>query len=139
MSRMKPYPLELRQRIVAAVDQQAQTIEAVSVIFGVTERYVYQLLKLRRETGELAPLPHGGGAPAKLDAPKLHTLAALVAESPDATLEELRELLRRRCRVHVCVNTVWRALQQLKLTLKKSRAAPAKPARQSGRPSARNK
>lgn len=135
---MKPYPLELRQRIVTAVDQQAQTIAEIADLFGVTERYVYQLLRLRRENGDLAPLPHGGGARAKLDETKLGTLAALVAEFPDATLEELRELVRRRCRVKVCVNTVWRALQQLKLTLKKSRAAPAKPARKSAPPLARN-
>jgi len=83
-------------------------------------------------------LPHGGGAPAKLDEPKLLTLAALVAEFPDATLAELGELLRRRCRVKVCVNTVWRALQQIDFTLKKSPAAPAKPAPKSGRLLAKN-
>src|SRR5262245_12771753 len=48
---MTPYPLELRQRIVAAVDQQSHTIEEIATLFGVSERYVYQLLKLRRETG----------------------------------------------------------------------------------------
>jgi len=135
---MKPYPLELRQRLVEAVDQKAHTIEEIADLFGVTERYVYKLLRLRRETADLAPLPHGGGARAKLDAAKLGTLAELVAEFPDATLAELRELVRRRCRVQVCVNTVWRALQRLNVTLKKSPAAPAKPARQSGPPLARN-
>ncbi len=135
---MKPYPLELRQRIVAAVDQQAQTIAEIADLFGVTERYVYKLLWLRRETGDLAPLPHGGGAQAKLDEPKLRTLAALVAESPDATLEELRDGLRRRGRVQVCVNTVWRALQQLNLTLKKRPAGRAKPNRKSARSSAKS-
>jgi transposase len=64
---MKPHPLEFRQRIVAAVDQQEYTIEEVAALFGVSERYVYQLLKLRRETGDLSPLPHGGGAPPKDD------------------------------------------------------------------------
>lgn len=136
---MTPYPLELRQRIVAAVDQQTHTIEEVASLFGVSERYVYQLLKLRRESGDLAPLPHGGGAVAKLDEPKLLKLAELVAEFPDATLEELRELLRRRCRLSVSVNTVWRGLQQIDFTLKKSRAARAKPARMSEPPSAKNK
>ena len=42
---MKPHPLEFRQRIVAAVDQQEHTIEEVAALFGVSERYVYQLLK----------------------------------------------------------------------------------------------
>jgi transposase len=136
---MNPYPVELRQRIVAAVEQKSQTIEEIAEIFGVTERYVYKLLKLHREVGDLAPLPHGGGAQAKLNEAKLLKLAELVAEFPDATLEELRELLRRRCRLSVCVNTVWRALRQIDFTLKKSRAAPAKRALRNGRPLARNK
>ena len=63
---MKPHPVEFRQRIVAAVDQQEHTIEEVAALFGVSERYVYQLLKLRRETGDLSPLPHGGGAPGRV-------------------------------------------------------------------------
>lgn len=120
---MKPHPLEPRQRIVAAVDQQEHTIEEVAALFDVSERYVYQLLKLRRETGDLSPLPHGGGAVPKLDEAKLLELAGLVAEFPDATLDELRELLRRRCRVSVSINTVWRCLQQIDFTLKKSRRA----------------
>jgi len=135
---MKPYPLELRQRIVEAVDQQTHTIEEIAALFNVSERYVYQLLKLRRETGDLAPLPHGGGAHVKLDEAKLLKLAELVAQFPDATLDELRELLRRRCRVSVCLNTVWRGLRQIDFTLKKSPAGRAKPARKSGPPSARS-
>lgn len=135
---MKAYPQELRLRIVEAVDQQTRTIAEVADIFGVTERYVYKLRQLLRETGDLAPRPHGGGAAAKLDAAKLLKLTALVAEFPDATLAELRALVRRRCRVRVSLNTVWRALPQLDLTLKKSLAGRAKPARRNGPPSARN-
>ena len=131
---MNPYPLELRERLVAAVDQQCGTIEEIAELFSVTERYLYKLLKLRRETGDLTPQPHGGGAKAKLDETKLLKMGELLAEFPDATLEELRELLRRRCRVSVCTNTVWRAVQQLDFTLKKRPVAPEKPARKSARP-----
>jgi transposase len=105
---MKSFPLEFRQCIVEAVDQQYDTIEEIAALFGVTERYVYKLLKLRNETGDLAPRPHGGGAETKLHDRHLLKLAGLIAKFPDATLEELRELLRRRCRVSVCTNTVWR-------------------------------
>src|SRR5262244_1958080 len=136
---MKPHPLELRQRIVAAVDQQEHTIEEVAALFGVSERYVYQLLKLRRETGDLSPSPHGGGGPLKLDEAKLLELAGLVAEFPEATLDELRELLRRRCRINVSINPVWRGLQPIDFTLKKSHAGRAKPTRKSGPRSARHK
>lgn len=136
---MKPHPLELRKRIVAAVDQQEHTIAEVAALFSVSERYVYQLLKLRRETGDLSPLPHGGGAVPKLDEARLLDLAALVAEFPDATLDELRELLRRRCRLRVSLNTVWRGLQPIDFTLKKSPAGRAKPTRKSAPRLARNK
>src|SRR5262249_59244751 len=114
---MKPHPLELRQRIVAAVDQQEHTIEEVAALFGVSERYVYQLLKLRRETGDLSPSPHGGGGPLKLDEAKLLELAGLVAELPDATFDELRELLRRASHVNSRIRTVWRALPRTSLSL----------------------
>ena len=136
---MTPYPLELRQRIVEAVDQQTHTIEEIAALFGVSERYGYHLLKLRREVGDLYPLPHGGGAVAKLDEPKLLLLAELVAKFPDATLEELRQLLRRRGRLSVSLNTVWRGLREIDFTLKKSHAGRGKPARRSEPPSAKNK
>ena len=57
---MKPYPLELRQRIVEAVDQQHGTIEEIARIFQVHSSYIYKLLRQRRERHDLAPLPHGG-------------------------------------------------------------------------------
>lgn len=75
----------------------------------------------------------------KLDEAKLLELAGLVAEFPDATLDELCELLRRRCRVSVSINMVWRGLQQIDFTLKKSRAGRAKPTRKNEPRSARNK
>jgi transposase len=135
---MKPYPLELRQRIVEAVERQYGTIAEAADLFNVTERYVYKLCNLHLVAGDIAPRPHGGGAPAKLDEKKLRTLAELIAETPDATRSQLRDGLRRRCRVTVCTNTVWRAVQRLELTLKKRGAALAKPTRKSARPSARS-
>ena len=131
---MKPYPLELRQRIIDAVDQQRGTIGEIAEVFEVTERYVYMLLKQRRDTGDLAPRPHGGGAVAKLDEPKLQKLAELVAAQPDATLEQLCQSLNRRRRVPVSLSTVWRGLQKMDGTLKKSPVAPAKLTRSNAPP-----
>jgi hypothetical protein len=79
---------------------------------------------LRSETGNLSPLPHGGDVPLKLEEAKLLKLAGLVAEFPDATLDDLRELLRRRCCINVSINIVWRGLQQINFTRKKSPAVP---------------
>src|SRR5207253_1714726 len=92
---MKTYPIELRQKIIDAVDQQLGTYKEIAEMFGIAERYIYKLLKQRRETGSLAPLPRGGGATAKLSEEHLLTLAELVARQPDATLKELLKQLRR--------------------------------------------
>ena len=117
---MKPYPLELRQRIVEAVDSQLSTIEEIAGIFQVHSSYVYKLLRQRRDTHDLAPLPHGGGANTKLESADREVLMDLVGKQPDATLAELREGIKRRKRVSVRVSTVWRWLEALALTRKKS-------------------
>lgn len=136
---MKAYPLELRQRIVDAVDRQVGTVEQVANNFGVTERYVYQLLARRRETGTLTPRPHGGGARAKLDARRLQKLAELSAAQPDATLSALRGMLNRRQRTKVSTTTVFRGLSKLNQTREKSPGAGAKRTQPKARPSRKEK
>jgi transposase len=119
---MKTYPIELRQKIIDAVDQQLGTYEEIAEMFGVTEQYIYKLLRQRRETGSLAPLPRGGGAQAKLSEEHLLTLAELVARQPDATLEELRRQLRRETKVEASISTIWRGLERIEFTQKKDQA-----------------
>ena len=116
---MKTYPIELRQKIIDAVDQQLGTCEEIAETFGITEQYIYKLLRQRRETGSLAPLPHSGGPTAKLSEEHLLTLAELVARQPDATLEELRQRLRRATKVEVSLSTIWRGLERIDFPQKK--------------------
>lgn len=108
-------------------------------MFGVHETFVHKLLRQKRERGDIAPLPHGGGAEAILKEDHLMILTELVAESPDATLEELREQMKKRARVEASVPTIWRALDELGLSRKKSRSVTTKPIRSSGPRSRRNK
>lgn len=124
---MKAYSLDLRQKVIAAIDRGGETYAQIAATFGVSESFLYKLLRQRRATGEIAPLPHGGGVPVKLDDAKLEMLVDLVADQPDATLAELRQGLQRRAKVAVSVSTVWRALEQIKFPLKKKPNAPVKP------------
>ncbi len=135
---MKAYPVELRERVVDAVDHQHGTVSEIAEIFGVTERYVYKLLKQRQERGDLSPLPHGGGARPKMSEEKKLKVVELVAKAPDATVAELRQEIKKRLRVEVSLGTVWNLLDSLGLTRKKSPAAPVKLTRKSVPPSRRN-
>ena len=53
---MKAYPLKFCQRNVETVDHQTHTKKEIAIFFGVTERYVYYLFKIRREKGDLTPI-----------------------------------------------------------------------------------
>src|SRR5215831_4176919 len=105
------YSLDLRTRIVDAVDRGVGTISKIATLFGVHESFIYKLLRQKRERGDIAPLPHGGGAQAKLNEDHLMILTDLVAHSPDATLEELCKQMKKKARVEVSVPTICRALQ----------------------------
>ncbi len=112
----RAYPIELRERIVAECDDDTHPAE-VARMFRVSERFVYTMLRLRRETGSLEPSRAKRGPMPKL-ATHLDQLQALVEDQPDATLVELRD----RLGVRVCVMTVENALRRLGYTLKKSPA-----------------
>ena len=113
------YSLDLRQRIVAAVERGVETKRALTAFFSVHESFIYKLLRQQRERGDLAPLPHGGGASAKLTEADLLILFDLVAATPDATLAELGQQLQKKTRLTVSQSTICRGLQTLTLTLKK--------------------
>lgn len=118
---MKAFPVELRERVLRAVEQRSGTIEAIAQLFSVSPGFIFKLLRQWRETGSVLPKPHAGGSAPILDAPRMAQLRQLVQEQPDATLEELQERLRERAQAAASLPTVCRALQKLKLKRKKKK------------------
>lgn len=115
---MKAYSQDLRDRVVRAVDRGEQTREGIAERFGVSTAWIKKLLRQRRETGSIAPKPHGGGMPAKYRGKALERLKKALAAQPDASLEELRD----RTRVSASIMAVFRALERLGAHRKKSRS-----------------
>jgi transposase len=124
---MAAYSLDLRARIVEAVERHSGSKRQIAALFGVHESFIYKLLRQKRDRGDIAPLPHGGGARAKLSVEQLRQLPALVAAAPDATLDELREQIEKKARVTVSLSTICRGLQALGLSRKKSPSSRPKP------------
>src|SRR5215208_299046 len=117
---MAAYSLDLRQKIFDALERGVGTRIEIASLFGVHESFVYKLLRQKRERGDISPLPHGGGVVPKLSEEDLIVLRDLVAETPDATLDELRIQIRKRLRTEVSIATIWRALEALELSRKKN-------------------
>ena len=123
---MKPYSMDLRERVVAACDARDGTREQIAARFSVSVSWIRDLLKRRRDTGSIAPRPHGGGRAPAFDGAAAARLRQAVRADDDATLEELSEAVGVRC----CASAVHRALKRLGITRKKSRGGrPSRTAR----------
>ena len=109
-------------KIVEAYEDGEGSVDDLADRFGVHRCTVLNLLKLKRETGLLAPRPHGGGNPGKLNADDLAELRKIVEEKNDLTHPQLAEELTRRRGSDVRRSTIERALRlKLGLTRKKKR------------------
>lgn len=117
---MHAFSLDLRERVVWAVDRGEWTQQQIAERFGVSTAWIKKLLKRRRETGSIAPRPHGGGRQPKYQGRVLKRLEEELRKQPDATLEELRDRTRR----DASLMAVFRALKRLGSRRKKSRSAP---------------
>jgi transposase len=124
--------MELRTRVVDAYKRGEGSIRNLADRFVVHRNTVLSWLGLVEETGSVEPRPHGGGTPTVLTGENLQVLLDLVKQDPDATLEELVEMLRDKG-IHTNDSSVSRALLGEKITRKK------KPSLQSKRTPSRMK
>lgn len=109
---MPPYSTEFRREVLAACDAGEGT-RAVATRFKVSESWVRRIKQERRELGKLGPATTRRRTP-KWRAEAEQILAA-ITETPDLTLDELKA----RLQTTLSRTTLCRALQKLRLTLKK--------------------
>jgi transposase len=109
---MRPYSMDLRVRVLAAIDAGDPTAE-VAETFAVSPAWVRRLVHRRRLTGEVEPRTTEDTRVPKLR-DHLPRIRELLAATPDLTLAELRGELR----VAVALSTLWAAVRSLGLTFK---------------------
>jgi transposase len=122
---MDPYSIDLRQRIVDAHHKGEGSVRELAQRFVVTPNTVQNYLNLERETGSVAPRPHGRGPAPKLDAAGVQQVRTLLEEKNDRTLDELVDEVVVRTAVRVSRPTMWRAVARAGMTRKKKRYVPA--------------
>lgn len=117
----RPLSKDLRERIVEAVAGGASRRSAAER-FRVSVSCVIKLLQRWRQTGSVEPGQMGGWKDYAL-AEHEAVVRALLVESPDLTLEEMRDALAEKG-IGVSRSSVDRFLKARELTLKKSRCTP---------------
>jgi transposase len=124
--RGKAYSQDLRDRVLSA---DGIGSGQVADRFGVSASYVVKARQRRDRLGEMTPGAQRSHTPLKL-AGHEDAITAQIALQPDMTLDELRSWILTELGISVCINTVWKTLRRLDLTLKKSPLSrPNKPAR----------
>ena len=112
-----PLSTDLRERVLAAYERGDGTQAELAEQFDIAERTVRDWLRRCQETGSVHPSPHGGGQPRRLDEDNRQRLKELVKQHPDATLEQLIEMLE----VPMDDSTLSRWCKRLGLTRKRRR------------------
>jgi transposase len=112
---MEAYSMDLRIRIVESYLAHEGSQAELAKRFKVSERWLQNLLRQYRETSSLEPRPHGGGRQRGVGPEQERRLREKLADTPDATLDELRD----HCGVKGSRMCIARALQRLAITRKK--------------------
>ena len=117
----RPISLDLRQRILASYDQHEGTREEIAQRFRVSLGMVKKLLQQRRHGGDIACQYHRCGRQPRIVAGHRQKLRELLSRKPDLTLEELRRAAQLDC----TIQAIHYVLEDMGLTYKKRRSAPA--------------
>ena len=118
---MRTLSLDLRERILAAYDNDEGTRPEIAHRFRVSLGMVKKLLQQRRHTGDIAPRHRFCGRKPMIVAAHRSQLRSLLAKKNDLTLRELRQATGLQCSLQA-INVV---LGKLGLTYKKRHSAPA--------------
>jgi transposase len=128
----EPLSEDLRKRLIAAVKGGASR-RAVADRFGVVASTVTKLLKHLERTGSLEPAKQGGDRRSRRVEAHAEEILALVATSPDITLEEIAAHLKQAHGETFVVSTIWRCLDRHGLSFKKNSTRQRAGARRRGR------
>jgi len=126
---MKAYSMDLREKVLRAVDQGYPREEIVK-IFGVSLATIKRYLKQRRETGMVAPKAIPGRPKRKL-LPLLAELPPHLQAHDDWRLEDHCQWWEQTHGVTVSTARMSRAIKRLGWTRKKRRWQPASAVRKS--------
>jgi len=116
----RPYSEDLRERVVRQVEA-GNSVRRVAAMFAVSPSFVVKLTQAWRRRGTVAGQPQGGDRRSSAIERHQEWLLALVDETPDLTLVEIRDRLSERG-LPAAISTIWRFFDRHGISFKKNRA-----------------
>lgn len=116
----KPYSMDLRERVVGAVEEEGLSRRRAAARFGVSVSTAINWLRRYQETGSVAPGQMGGHRPKKIVGGHRDWLIARCSAG-DFTLHGLQGELAARG-LQVDYRTVWNFVHGENLSFKKNRS-----------------
>jgi transposase len=126
---MKAYSVDVREKVVRAVDQGHPREEIIELL-GVSRATIKRYMKQRRETGSVAPKAIPGRPPKKLELLQAELATQLQAHD-DLRLEDQCRIFEQTHGVHVSTSTMSEAIKRIGWTRKKRRWVPLNAVRKS--------
>jgi transposase len=120
----KPLSLDLRQRVIAAIDA-GMSCRAAAARFGIAPSVAVKWRRRWLDTGSVAPLRQGGDTRSGRIEACGAAILAMVEATPDITLAEIADRLEREQGERFAPSAVHRFFGRHGLTFKKSPATPA--------------
>lgn len=103
------------RRRIMTLDERGWKTDRIALALGRSRSGVRRVKQHFRERGQLQPLPRGNGPDPKVTQADRQMLAKLVAQQPDATIDEILE----HSGLPVSRSTIDRHLRSLRLSFKK--------------------
>ena len=85
-------PMEIRKIIVADYDD-GMKVKSISRAVRASTSAIYRLLEKKKKIGTIDPSYENSGRQSEVTPDKLAKMKALIAESPDITLAEIKEAM----------------------------------------------
>ena len=118
----KPLSVDLRRRIIRAVEEEGMSRRSAAVRFGVAPSTAVELVRQWKATGNCEARWQGGDRRSiRIEAHSAQILA-LVEARPDITLEEIADHLLEAHGERFVPSVVWRFFDRRAITFKKNRA-----------------
>ena len=116
---MKPYSVDLRTRVVQAVNDDKKPAEEVAQQFRISPASVYRYLQLDRDLDNLTPLK-GTGRPRLIPIEFEPVLLEQIQANNDLTLEEHCKLWKKKTGLKISVTCMFESQKRVGITFKKN-------------------